>query len=220
MCIPRTCLQTRSRATAAHLGQIFCPFPNEFKGCGGTLTPLVLVRIQVPQPTKPRKSQRKSSSPPGRRLQNSPGVCSCVLRPFRRMQTKRGEIRCCIPCFRDTGRRSTAIANAGRHLALAPRRYGPRGVSNARRAAPKSGTGRPLQLHDLLGFTGPRTGSLVPRPDVPSRTQRFAPPRPPADPNAPMSPLDRASASNAAAPLRQSVSSWRSRRRVLEARHH
>ncbi|NJR40420.1 MAG: alpha/beta fold hydrolase [Leptolyngbyaceae cyanobacterium CSU_1_4] len=40
----------RLAGTAVDYRQIFCPFPKEFKECDATLTPLVLVRIQVPQP--------------------------------------------------------------------------------------------------------------------------------------------------------------------------
>ena len=79
----------RGRGRLAPTGSRFSAlFPKEFKGGVATLTPLVLVRIQVPQPPKPRKSQRKNSSGPGRRLQSGPGVCSCVLGPFRRVQTQ------------------------------------------------------------------------------------------------------------------------------------
>ena len=41
------------------------------------------------------------------------------------------------------------MASAGRHLALAPRRYSTEGSAMRRRAAPKSGTERALQIRDL-----------------------------------------------------------------------
>jgi hypothetical protein len=119
----------------------FAVFPKEFKGCVATLTPLVLVRIQVPQPTKPRKSQRKSSKPPGRRLQNGRGVCSLVLEPFRRMQTKEGlGFAVASRALGTQVAASSSIANAGRDLALA-RRYGPRGGQQGAERCPSRGLG-------------------------------------------------------------------------------
>ena len=116
-----------------------------------TLTPLVLVRIQVPQPANSRKSQIKVLSHPGRRLQNGRGVCSFVLGPFKGVQRKWTWIRCCIPCFRD--RLPPQLdRNVGRHLALA------RGWYSTRSRSAMRGKRVPATCRSAL----PRTNSLVP----------------------------------------------------------